>query len=134
MKYHLLGDLKDQPNCHIPEQYFRERDCWVDARGKDMLHIDREANIGWCVKLVTQTHNTRPGYFGDVQNRKIIIGPKAFIAGFATLYNCIIGEGAIIALETVVRSQQIPAYTMWAGNPAVMIKRFDHNTQKWEKV
>ena len=134
MPAHVLGDFRSQPHCELPEGYFLERDCWVDCRVPDMLHISRDANIGWCVNLVCMTHNVDPGMFMDCSGRKIVIHPKAFIAGFCTLYNCEIGEGAAVAVGSVVRSQKVEPWTMVAGNPAVVIKRLDPKTQKWEKV
>lgn len=99
-----------------------------------MLQIHGEANIGWEVKLIVQTHNVMPGMFGDVQPRPIKIDKKAFICAFAILYNCEIGEGAIVAAGSVVRSQKVPPWTMVAGNPAKIIKVFNHTSGKWEKV
>lgn len=132
--FHLLGTLADQPRCDIPQNYFQERDCIIDARGRDCLIISGDCNIGWWVKIITQTHNTRPGYFGDVQNRPTVIHAKAFIGGGATLYNCVIGEGAIVALESVVRSRIVPAWTMVEGNPARIIKIYERTADKWVKV
>lgn len=134
MGYHILGNFREQPLCQIPENYFQERDCWIDCRAPGMLQIHAEANIGWEVKLICQTHNTDPDMFGDVQGRPIIIHKKAFICAFAILYNCEIGEGAIVAAGSVVRSQKVPPWTMVAGNPAVPIKKFNPETRKWEKV
>jgi len=99
-----------------------------------MIEIDPTANIGWCVKMVVQTHNIDPGMFGQVNSRPIKIGPQAFIAGFVTLYNCEIGEGAVVACGSVVRSQKLEPWTVYAGNPAVPVKRYNFNSKKWEKI
>lgn len=118
MSGHILGNLADQPRCAKTADYFLERDCWVDARPKDCLVIPAAANLGWCVTLITLSHNTRPGYFGDLVSRPIILEPECFIAAFALLYNCTIGAGSIVACGSVVRSQIVPPWTMVEGNPA----------------
>lgn len=134
MSAHILGPYHTQSKIHFPSDYFIERDCWIDCRTPDMIEIHPTANVGWEVKMVVQTHNPMPGMFGNVTSRPIKIGAHAFIAGFATLYNCDIGEGAIVALGSVVRSQKLEPWCMYAGNPAVMIKRYNHETKIWEKV
>jgi acetyltransferase-like isoleucine patch superfamily enzyme len=133
MGAHVLGDFKDQPRCFLPKEYFEGRDCWLDCRVKDMLRIDERANIGWCVSFVTMTHNVNPGMFGEVQGRPIIIHKDAFIAYGAMLYNCEIGEGSVVAMGTVVRSQVVPPRTKVAGNPARIIETLDENG-KWVKT
>ncbi len=134
MVQHILGDFRSQPHCGLSEGYFRERDCWLDCREPDMLHISPEANIGWEVILITQSHDVNPGCFGRLVGRKIIIHKNAFIAGFVLLYNCEIGEGAVVAAGSVVRSQKVEPWTMVAGNPAVPIKRYDWNLKKWVPI
>lgn len=123
MGAHILGD-EPQPHCFLSKDYFISRDIWVDYREPDMLWISQEANIGWDAKLVTQGHDTQPGQFGKLTARKIIIEKNAFIGAFSVLYNCSIGENAIVAVGSVVRSQIVEPFTMVAGNPAVVIKKY----------
>lgn len=130
MGAHILGDFRQQKIGH-PQSYFEQRDCWVDCRTPGMLEIDKEANIGWCVNFITLSHNVDPGMFGQTVARKIKIGKHAFIAAFATLYNCEIGEGAVVACGTVVRSQDVRPWTMVAGNPAKVIAEYDHTAKRW---
>ncbi len=132
MSYHLLGDFKDQPGIHLPESYFKERDCWLDCRGKGMIYIDAVANPGWCVSLITVSHDPRPGMFGELTYRPIKIGPKVFIGYGAILYNCIIGEGAQIAAGSVVRSRIVPPWTMVEGNPAMPIREYKNGA--WQYI
>lgn len=108
MPAHILGDYKSQKESYKPLDYFIGRDCWVDCRTPNMLNIHKDANIGWCVVLIVQSHNTTPGKFGDIVSRPIFIDKNAFIASFSILYNCKIGEGAIVACGSVVRSIDVP--------------------------
>lgn len=72
--------------------------------------------------------------FENVQGRPLKIGAKVFIGAFSILYNCTIGEGAIVAAGSVVRSQNVEPWMMVAGNPAVPIKKFNHATGQWEAI
>lgn|SRR5574339_170731 len=132
---HILGDINSQPNCKLIADYFLQRDCWVDCRAEDCLWIDGGAHIGWCNTLITLSHDISnpPNYMG-LTKRKIIIEKNAFIFGFSILYNCHIKEGAVVAAGSVVRSMTVEPYTMVAGNPAKVIKKFNFDTRKWENV
>ena len=44
-----------------------------------------------------------------------------------------IGEGSIIGSNSLV-SKNIPSYSIAVGNPAKIIKRYDKNSKKWEKI
>ena len=134
MSYRILGSLDSQPGCHLPESYFKDRDCFIDCRWSDHLIIDKTVNLGYEVKFIVGTHNTSPDKYGDVQTRKIIIHPKVWIASFSMLFNCEIGEGAIVALGSVIRSMDVEPYTMVAGNPAKVIKAYDFALQDWIPV
>lgn len=134
MSARILGNLDTQPNCFISKQYFEDRDCFVDCRWPDKLFIDKTVNFGYEVKLIVGTHDPSPDKYGDVQTRPIKIGPKVWVASFAILYNCEIGEGAIVAIGSVVRSMDVEPWTMVAGNPAKVIKVYDHAIRKWIPV
>lgn len=131
----IMGDLWSQ---HIPapfdSDYFTQRDCIIDCRTPNMITIDPTANIGWWVKMIVQTHNINPGMFGQVNSRPIVIGPRAFIGGASILYNCEIGEGAVVACGAVVRNFKVPPWTVVEGNPARVIKQYNWQMNKWEKV
>jgi acetyltransferase-like isoleucine patch superfamily enzyme len=130
----ILGSFGTQPGIQLPESYFQDRDCWVDCRQPNTIEIDKTVNLGWEVKFVVQTHNMQPGYYMDVQARPIKIEKNVYIGSFAILYNCIIGENAVVALGSVVRSMIIRPFTMVAGNPAVEIKIYNIANKKWEKI
>jgi acetyltransferase-like isoleucine patch superfamily enzyme len=53
---------------------------------------------------------------------RIVIGANVWIGAQATLIGSIkVGEGAIIGTGTVVR-ENVPPYTVWAGNPSRKIR------------
>src|SRR5262245_33140435 len=133
MGFHIMGDFGSQ-HIGLSRQYFEERDCWIDCREPGLITIDPKANIGWRVSIICVSHDTQPGYFGRLTKRPTIIEKDAFICANVTLYNCTIGEGAIVAIGSVVRSMIVPPWTMVEGNPAVPIKKYNHDTKQWERI
>jgi acetyltransferase-like isoleucine patch superfamily enzyme len=53
--------------------------------------------------------------------------------GVAILPGAIIGRNCIIGANSVVNSV-IPDYSIAVGSPAIVIRRYDEKTQRWEKV
>jgi acetyltransferase-like isoleucine patch superfamily enzyme len=133
MSYHCLGDFSKQRIAY-PEDYFRSRDCWLDCRISDGIEIEDGAQIGWCVRIICATHNPAPGMFNEVTGRRVVIRRNAFVGGFALLYNCEIGEGAVVACGSVVRCCRVEPWTMVEGNPAKPFKRLNPISQKWERI
>jgi len=131
---HILGNCFKQNKIGLPEDYFLGRDAFLDVRAPGMIEIDASVNFGWEVKFVVQSHDMSEGMFNNVVSRPIKISKGAYIGSFAILYNCEIGEGAVVAIGSVVRSQNILPWTMAEGNPARPIKKYNHATRKWEKI
>lgn len=119
----ILGDFASQPRCEKPEAYFLERNIWLDCRAPDCIVISEQANIGKNVAIITLSHDPRPGRFETLYGRMCRIDALAFVAGFCILYNCHIGEGAVVSLGSCVRSMTVEPWTMVAGNPARPIMR-----------
>jgi acetyltransferase-like isoleucine patch superfamily enzyme len=105
------------------EHYFYERYCFVDCRGNNLV-IDKDANIGVGVKIITTSHDIFDGNFGIINNRPVIIEKNTFIGSFSILYNCTIKEGAIVSIGSVVSGMVVPPYTAVAGNPAKIVAEF----------
>lgn len=125
--------------CGHTAQYFRERSIRLDTRGP--LTIHPESRWGYFVTVITKSHHRGPGDDipdGALVDRPVIVDREAWICSSAILYNCIIGEGAIVAVGAVVRSQEVKPYVMVAGNPARVIARNVAGTwvydtgEKWE--
>jgi hypothetical protein len=127
--YHLQGEFDQRKTCY-DEDYYRLRGIWLDCRGT--LQVMRGASLEWGVRILTLSHPSDLFGGGPNVDRPVIIESRTWICSFATLYNCHIGEGAIVALSSVVRSQDVPPWTMVAGNPAQIIARFDHESRKWK--
>ncbi len=106
-------------------KYFRERGCRLDTRGT--LKIHPESRWGFFVSVFTLSHQRSKNdsiQEGALVDRPVIVERDAWICSNSILYNCIIGEGAIVSVGTVVRSQEVRPYVMVAGNPARVIARY----------
>lgn len=121
------------------EGYFHQRHISLDMRGP--LTIDAGSHWGFNVTVFTQSHSTADwrevGFQTTTLSRPVIVERGAWIGSNSILYNCKIGEGAIVAIGSVVRSQEVAPYTMVAGNPARVVARYidgawQHVTPKWE--
>lgn len=127
--YHLQGKFDQRKTCY-DESYYRLRGIWLDCRGT--LRVKRGARLEWGVRIMTLSHPVEfHGKGGPNVDRPVIIEGGAWICSFATLFNCHIGKGSIVALGSVVRSQNVPSLTMVAGNPAQIIARYDRKRKKW---
>src|SRR5512137_2087486 len=116
-------DRVDSPAGHSA-QYYRERGCRIDVRGT--LKIDPTSRWGFYVTVITLSHQRSKSDTladGALVDRPVIVDKDAWICSNATLYNCHIGEGAVVSVGTVVRSQEVKPFVMVAGNPALVIAR-----------
>lgn len=120
-----MGDLP--ATVGHPRDYFELHWVTLDCRGP--LVIDATSDWGFFITVITQSH-VIAGWDqhgipeqGVVQ-RGVQVDARAWIGSGAFLYNCHIGEGAVVAAGTVVRSAEVKPWTMVAGNPARVIARF----------
>lgn len=120
----------------LPHGYFTQRSIRLDCRGP--LYISAKAHLSFDVKVYTATHRVSAKwsegtgfYTEDVVTRPVAILDHTWVGSEAILYNCIIGEGSIVALGTVVRSVIVPAMSIVAGNPARLVGVWDRTLQEW---
>lgn len=65
---------------------------------------------------------------------EIVIGEGCWIGANVVITSGVtVGKFSIIAAGTVV-TKDVPAYSMAAGNPAKLLKQFNHDTKQWEKL
>ena len=106
---------------------------------QNKIVIGRKVTIADRVFISTTHHRygdpSRPireqGYFskGDV-----IIGDGAWIGiGACILSGVQIGKGSVIGANSVV-THNIPSYSVAAGSPARVIKRYDFSSKRWLRV
>ena len=64
----------------------------------------------------------------------IVIGKGSWLAfGCHVLSGVKIGEHCVVAANSVV-TKDVPPYSVVAGNPARIVKQYNFETKKWEKV
>lgn len=121
------------------EQYYTMRNIQLDQRGTLVIH--ETSQWGFNITVFTASHSTRDwkeaGFSSVITNRPVIVERAAWICSNSILYNCKICEGAIVAIGSVVRSQEVRPWTMVAGNPARVVAHYidgawQYVTPKWE--
>lgn len=105
-------------------------DCLLNTRS-GTITIEDDCTIGHRCMILTGNHNYRKkGHdrFKDVPDsgRDIHLKKGVWLgSGSIVLGPCVIGEDAVIAAGSVVTAKEIPAGTVWAGNPARQIREID---------
>lgn len=117
----IIGNFNDQPGVEHPASYFEARNIILDCRAPNSLFISNESGVSFHCHIVTLSHKPGEGFNGALVNRPVTIRRGAWIGAFATLYNCTIGEGAIVSIGSVVASRDVPPDTIVEGNPAKII-------------
>ena len=104
----------------------------------DCIHkitLRKDVFFGHDTMLLTGAHD--PEKFGEERKRSngggpITIEEGAWIASRAIVLGpCTIGQHAVVAAGAVV-TRDVEAYTMVAGNPAKVIKRYDKEKKEWK--
>jgi acetyltransferase-like isoleucine patch superfamily enzyme len=115
---------------------------WSHITAVNYVEIGNDALIGSKVLISDHAHGTYSGKMQSdprippmkrdlVSGGPVIVGPNVWIGdGVVVLPGCIIGEGSIVGANSVVTSN-IPPFTIVAGSPARILKRFDINTMDW---
>lgn len=105
--------------------------CWNEeysivgtARSGD-IHIGDDCVIGYGVKLLAGSHDIGPygvEHAAKDEGCDIIVGRRVWLGSYSIIIGPVtIGEGAVIGAGAVV-THDVPAWQMWAGNPARFIR------------
>ena len=117
------------------EKYYLERNIKLDQRGT--LIIDPGSHWGSNITTFTWSHGIQDwdstGMQSITVDRPVIVERGAWICSNVVLYNCIIREGAIVAIGSVIRSQEVKPFVMVAGNPARVIARFIEGAWEYDR-
>ena len=70
---------------------------------------------------------------GVTQKRDVVIGNGSWIGEHVCIIGASIGRHCVIGANSVV-TRDIPDYSVAVGSPAVIIKKYDFNLNKWIKV
>jgi len=99
--------------------------CFFHSAGG--IEIGSAVGIGPMVKILTSQHTADelelPVLFSKVELKPVTLGDGCDIGVGATLLPGVqVGEGAIVGAGAVV-TRDVPAYEIWAGNPAKLLRR-----------
>jgi len=128
LKSKQRGDLNESRIGH-PASYYNERDTFLDCMGP--VNLSASSQWGFFNAVISASHNPNPGHFGEVVLRPVIVHDKAWITTGCILYDCEIGEGAIVSVGSVVRSRIVPPWTIVEGNPAMIVARYNREEKRW---
>lgn len=108
-------------NIHLGRNVFINSGCRFQDQGG--VWIGDNALIGHNAVLATLNHNPNPEKRGNLIPARIVIGKDVWLgANVTVLPGVTVGDGAIIAAGAVV-TKDVPANTVAAGVPAIIIKR-----------
>lgn len=130
-------DNSDNPMLCIGDNTYIVNRCSLIVGGK--ITIGRDVLIGSDVCIVSENHSIDPTLDIPYMNQKIvlgeiIIGDGVWIGDKALILpNIIVGDKAVVAGGAVV-TQSVPPRSIVAGNPAKIIKVFNDENGKWERV
>lgn len=105
----------------------------------DLLFIGKNSILASNVSLITENHGMNPEsdmpyHAQPLTTGPIIIGEGCWLGqNVCVLPNVTIGNKCIIATNAVVTSD-IPDFSIAAGCPAKIIKRYNFQEHKWERV
>lgn len=100
--------------------------------------IGNSCNIAPYVYIADNSHSYEdiniPIKFSPIkQLRDVKIGDGTWIGTRAAVIGCSIGKHCVIGANSIV-NHDIPDYSIVAGAPAKIIKRYDFETQSWRKT
>ncbi|WP_166413077.1 acyltransferase [Chryseobacterium lacus] len=105
--------------------------------GRCTIEIGKNCDISHNVTITSGTHEMEPENIrmaGKDICRKIKIDDGVWIGiGSIILPGVIIGNKAVIAAGSVV-TKDVPPYSIVGGNPAKIIKKYNTDEKKWEKI
>ncbi|WP_281499716.1 DapH/DapD/GlmU-related protein [Allomuricauda sp. SCSIO 64092] len=100
--------------------------------------IKDDVRLAQNVVLSGLNHNyediSQPIHAQGVSTAPIVIGEESWIGANVTIVAGVtVGKHCIIAGGSVV-TKDVPPYSVAVGNPAKVLKQFNHHTGEWERV
>lgn len=123
------------PELHIGDNTSIEQNCHIIAA--DKLSIGRNCVFSADVYVADCSHQYVPGENAistELEIKPTEIGDGVFVGiGAKILPGVKLGDGCVIGANAVV-THNIPPYSVAAGVPAEVIKKYNFDTKKWEKT
>lgn len=133
---HLRLETQDGGIVHISDDVVISQNVHITSAGK--LEIGKSALILANV-FITNIDHDYATIDQHVVKQKIMvretkIGDYCFIGmGSAIMAGTVLGKQCIVGANSVVRGT-FPDYCVIAGAPAKIVKKYNHDTQIWEKI
>ncbi len=127
----------EQPQIQIGRNFHSTRDLTIQCARK--VIIGNNVLCASDIFIIDYNHGMNPLNENYLENdleisEGIIIKDGVWIGNnVIILGNVVIGEKAIIAAGAVV-THNVPPYTIVAGNPAHIIKVYNHDIGKWTRI
>lgn len=105
----------------------------------DTVTIGKDSMLAANVMITSSNHGMDPEcgvpyLYQPVTSKPVHIGENCWIGEKVVILPGIaIGDNSIIAASSVV-VKDVPAYSIAAGNPAKVIKKYDFDSHEWVKV
>ena len=110
-------------NIHLGKNVFINSSCHFQDQGG--VYIGNDVFIGPKVVIATLNHGLKPEERDNIYPKKVYIGKGVWIgASVVILPGVTIGDHAVIGAGSVV-TKDVPANSVFAGNPAKFIRSID---------
>lgn len=120
----------------IEDRVFIGSDVLIQSDDNTVVKIGSGAMLAKGVNILGSNHDISDlssNYRGEI-GKDVIIGNNVWLGVAAiVLPGVSIGDFAVIGAGSVV-TKPVPAYTLWAGNPARLLKRYDFASKSWLRV
>lgn len=132
-----MNDQVFHPRIIIEDNVHAEQDCQIFAT--NLVHIKKNVTLSSYVFITDAEHEYRGVEHESILKQRLkcgktIIDEEAFLGiGVRVIKAVHIGKHAVIGANSVV-TKDIPAYSVAVGNPAKIIRKYNHQTKQWEAV
>lgn len=132
-----MNDQHFTPRIIIEDNVHAEQDCQIFAT--NLVHIKKNVTLSSHVFITDAEHEYRGVEHESILKQKLkcgktIIDEEVFLGiGVRVIKAVHIGRHAVIGANSVV-TKDIPPYSVVVGNPAKIIRKYNHNTKQWEAV
>lgn len=132
-----MNDQVFNPRIIIEDNVHAEQDCQIFAT--NLVHIKKNVTLSSHVFITDAEHEYRGIEHESILRQKLISGKtiideEAFLGiGVRVIKAVHIGRHSVIGANSVV-TKDIPAYSVAVGNPAKIIRKYNHKTKHWETV